>query len=271
MTTFTIACNDRRKDQTTGQWIDGDTTFPHPAKSGANAARSWSSRSAKANGHGHRQTPPTPYEAKDGTKRTVYEPGLIATCTWRRNANHDPRKTSQEPFAPSAEAARSDALARRSTVRPTDTVNAANAPSPTTRHPSTTADPEARAGSIRTASTGPRTVCSSVVAAPPMPGWVEHNRAVATDQGWFCATPRPARPRRRPGLHRRRLVPRHTRSDRTRRRRLRRPVLIGAPCPALSAPATTRTTTANATSVAATARQTRACSAGQARNASATI
>ena len=27
VTTFTIACNDRRKDQTTGQWIDGDTTF----------------------------------------------------------------------------------------------------------------------------------------------------------------------------------------------------------------------------------------------------
>ena len=58
------------------------------------------------------------YEAKDGTKRTVYE---LAHCDVYLAPKRQPRPSQDfgqaEPFAPSAEAARSDALARRSTAQ----------------------------------------------------------------------------------------------------------------------------------------------------------
>jgi len=106
VTTFTIACNDRRKDQTTGQWIDGDTTFL--------TCEVWGERGeelVEQVGKGQRvmvtgKLRQRSYEAKDGTKRTVYE---LAHCDVYLAPKRQPRPSQDfgqaEPFTPSTEAA----------------------------------------------------------------------------------------------------------------------------------------------------------------------
>lgn len=69
---FTVACNDRRKDAT-GNWIDGDTTFL--------TCQAWDEQAEQITeqlSKGQRVTVAgklrqRSYEAKDGSKRTVYE------------------------------------------------------------------------------------------------------------------------------------------------------------------------------------------------------
>ena len=69
---FTVACNDRRKDAN-GDWIDGDTTFLNcevwEAKAEQLAEQVQKGQRVQVAGKLRQRS----YEANDGTKRTVYD------------------------------------------------------------------------------------------------------------------------------------------------------------------------------------------------------
>jgi single-strand DNA-binding protein len=69
---FTVACNDRRKDPS-GNWVDGDTTFLNcevwDVKAEQLAEQVQKGQRVHVTGKLRQRS----YEATDGTKRTVYE------------------------------------------------------------------------------------------------------------------------------------------------------------------------------------------------------
>jgi single-strand DNA-binding protein len=67
-----VACNDRKKDQTTGEWVDGDTLYLDVVSwKNAEAINNTLGRGAKVLIVGTLKQ--REYETKDGQKRTVYE------------------------------------------------------------------------------------------------------------------------------------------------------------------------------------------------------
>jgi single-strand DNA-binding protein len=70
---FTVACNDRKRDAESGKWVDGDATFVR-----CNLWRQAAENVAESLTRGNRvivvgQLKQRSYETKDGEKRTVFE------------------------------------------------------------------------------------------------------------------------------------------------------------------------------------------------------
>lgn len=102
-----IACSDRRKDQATGQWVDGKTTFIDVVawRDLAEAAGSVLGRGDKVTISG--KLTMNTYTAKDGTERTTYEVNAdtiaapitaMGRQTVTRNVTAQPVLSDEEPF-----------------------------------------------------------------------------------------------------------------------------------------------------------------------------
>ena len=96
---FRVACNSRRKNQQTGQWEDGDTTFLSISAFGGlgeNIAARFK-KGSKVNITG--QLKQREYE-KDGQRRTVYEvtANNVAEPVSRFNDNDSQQQPAQQGF-----------------------------------------------------------------------------------------------------------------------------------------------------------------------------
>ena len=99
VTNFRVASNSRRKNQQTGQWEDGDTTFLSVSAFGGlgeNVASRFK-KGSKVNIAG--QLKQREYE-KDGQKRTVYEvtANSVAEPVSRFNDNDSQQQPAQQGF-----------------------------------------------------------------------------------------------------------------------------------------------------------------------------
>ena len=99
VTNFRVACNSRRKNQQTGQWEDGDTTFLSVSAFGGlgeNVAARFK-KGQRVNIAG--QLKQREYE-KDGQKRTVYEvtANSVAEPVSRFNDNDSQKSPAQQGF-----------------------------------------------------------------------------------------------------------------------------------------------------------------------------
>ena len=96
---FRVACNSRRKNQQTGQWEDGDTTFLSVSAFGGLgenvAARFKKGEKITVTG----QLKQREYE-KDGQRRTVYEvtANSVAEPVSRFNDNNSQQQPAQQGF-----------------------------------------------------------------------------------------------------------------------------------------------------------------------------
>ena len=100
---FSIACNDRRKNTQTGEWEDGDATFLN-----CSAWRTLAEQIAETLTKGDGVTitgrlKQRSYDAKDGTRRTVYEVDIdaIGRGLWTRTGR--PTAQQADPWAGQAQ------------------------------------------------------------------------------------------------------------------------------------------------------------------------